>query len=141
MEEILKSTLLQYDKSTFLLDVVKHKTGADYIRLTQTIDDEKDRIIRIIKINKNVLVDVIAVLQNYQAEFDKYAKSHSKSYFSEDKKKSVVERYFKGITIKDLALQFGCTEQIIEQILFNKGIEIVDNKLPKQVRYRKSRRK
>ena len=45
----------------------------------------------------------------------------------------------KGITILDLAKQLGCDIKIIEQILRNKNLEIVNNKLPKKKskRYRR----
>ena len=94
------------------------------------------------KINLSVLTDIISVLKNYQKEITAPASKLSKSYFSEDKQESLIKRYFKGLTIKDLALQFDCSKQIIEQILFNKGIEIVDNKQPtpkKNFRYRRKK--
>ncbi len=137
MEEIIKSTLLEYEKSTFIIDLIKHKSGKNYINVQQNIEGKNSQEL---KINLSVLTDIISVLKNYQKEFTVPASRLSKSYFSEDKQKSVVERYFKGVTIEDLALQFDCSKQIIEQILFNKGIEIVDNNQPtqkKNFRYRR----
>lgn len=67
---------------------------------------------------------------------------HSALYFSDQKQQSLIERYFKGITIEDLALQFNCSIKIIHQILFNKGIPIVDTKMPKwdrNFRYKRRR--
>ena len=124
MQQILKSTLLQYEKSTFLIDIIKHNSGQGYINLQQTIDgiDSKQEL----KINFSILSDIIFVLENYKSEILKDNSISDNSYFSEDKQKSVVERYLKGISIEGLALQFGCSNPIIEQILFNKGIEIVD---------------
>lgn len=130
MEEILKSTLLEYEKSTFLIDLIKHKSGVSYIKIQQTVEGKANS--QELKINFSVLTDLISVLKNYQNEITAPASNLSKSYFSEDKQKSVIERYFKGITIENLALQFDCSKQIIEQILFNKGIEIVDNNPPKR---------
>ena len=40
-----------------------------------------------------------------------------------------------GVEIKHLAMQFDCSETIIEQILHNKGIEIVNNEIPKRVNF------
>lgn len=46
-----------------------------------------------------------------------------------DKSALISSRYLKGISIKDLAMQFDCNESLIEMILENKDIEIVSNKL------------
>lgn len=137
MEEIIKSTLLEYEKSTFIIDLIKHKSGKNYINVQQNIEGKNSQEL---KINLSVLTDIISILKNYQKELTAPASKLSKSYFLEEKQKLVVERYFKGVIIEDLALQFDCSKQIIEQILFNKGIEIVDNNQPiqkKNFRYRK----
>ena len=74
----------------------------------------------------------------YEKEIANSSLKNSKSYFSVEKQNSIVEIYLKGISIKDLALQFDCSLQILEQILYNKGIEIVDQKQPKRTnRFRK----
>jgi len=96
-----------------------------------------------LKINLIALTDLIYVLEEYQTEISKFDNSFDKSYFSGDKQKEIVRRYLKGITIKDLTLQFDCSEKIIEQILRNKGLEIVDNRLPEKkerFRYQKKRK-
>ncbi|HEY5405800.1 MAG TPA: hypothetical protein VIJ92_01885 [Ginsengibacter sp.] len=138
MKEILKSTLLQYEKSTFLIDLTKHHSGQGYINIQQTIEgiDIKQEL----KINFSVLSDIISILQIYQKAIDTFYSTKDKSYFNEDKQKSVVERYLKGVSIKDLALQFDCNNQIIEQILFNKGIKIIDQSQPKGKRGQRNRR-
>ena len=64
-------------------------------------------------------------------------KESIKGYFTIEKKKEVITRYLKGIEIEDLALQFDCSKNIIEQILTNADIEIVSNKLPKGKVFRK----
>ncbi len=132
MQEILKSTILEYEKSTFLLDIVKHHSGQGYINIQQTItgNDNKQEL----KINFSILSDIIFVLENFKIEIVKNNTDATQLYFSEEKKQSVVARYLKGIPIQGLALQFDCTSQIIEQILFNKGIEIVDQHLPSRMK-------
>src|SRR5258706_14413595 len=50
---------------------------------------------------------------------------NKKNYLSKDRKNSITRSYLKGITMKDLALQNNCSENLIEQILTNRGIEIV----------------
>lgn len=125
MEEIIKSKLLEFDKSTFLFDLVKHKTGATYINIKQNIENNNSNFE--IKINPSVLSDFIYVLQDLKKDLPKVL--NEKEYFSEDKQSEIIKIYFKGVTIEELTIQFDCSKQIIEQILFNKGIEIVDNSL------------
>lgn len=139
MQEILKSTLLEYEKSTFLIDLIKHHSGVNYIKVRQTIDGINDS--QELKINVSIATDLISVLQNYQNEIPKQVSKPRKSYFSNDKQQEIVKRYFKGLTIEVLSLQFNCSIQIIEQILMNKQIPIVDNKLPKKFRYFKYKKR
>ncbi len=37
MEEILQTTLLEYDKSSFLIDLIKHHSGEIFIAIQQDI--------------------------------------------------------------------------------------------------------
>ncbi len=74
-------------------------------------------------------------------ELPKQVSKLSKSYFSNDKQQVVLERYFKGLTVEVLASQFDCTIQVIEQILMDKKIPIVDNRLPKSKKYFRYKKK
>jgi hypothetical protein len=74
------------------------------------------------------------MLTSYQKEIKQTTLYNGKFYFSEEKQKEIVARYLKGVTIEDLSMQFDCSIQIIEQILFNKEIEIVNNKPPRQTK-------
>jgi hypothetical protein len=139
MEEILKSSLLEYDKSTFLIDLIEHKSGANYIKIKQTIEGIEQH--QELKINPTVLTDLIFVLQSYQKDISKFGNDLNKSFFSDNKQKAIIERYLKGITILDLRLQFDCSEKIVEQILRNKGIEIVNNRSPENTDRFRFRRK
>lgn len=139
MQEILKSTLLAYEKSTFLIDLIKHNSGTNYIKVRQTIEGNNDS--QELKINLSIITDLILVLQNYQKEVSGQVSKPSKQYFAADKQQTIINRYFKGLTIETLALQFDCTVQVIEQLLYHKNIPIVDNRLPKPKRYFKYRKK
>lgn len=130
MDEKLKTTLLEYDKSTFLIDLIKHESGALYIAIHQTIqlpDNKYEK--QKIKINPSVLSDIIEVLSMYKENLPKEI-NNTKSYFSSEQTQEIINRYLKGkVEIKDLAIQFDISEQIIEQILINNQIEIVSNKI------------
>ena len=118
MEEKLQTTLLEYDKSTFLLDLVKHSNGILYVSVLQTIHLDKDKSeIHKIKINPTILPDIIEVLNQYKEKLP-INKITVRNYFSTERIQEIIKRYLKGgVKIKHLALQFDCSEEIIEQIL------------------------
>ena len=128
MEDIIKSLMLEYEKSSFMIDLINHKSGNKFVKITQSIVGS--RITNELNINPTILTDLISILQQFKEEIDNTNIQHSSLYFSDEKQKSIINRYFKGVSIQDLTIQFDCSKQIIEQILFNKGIEIVDNNLP-----------
>lgn len=147
MEEIIKTTLLEYGKSAFVIDLVKHSSGKQYIRVLQTINDEESYHKRAIKINPSLLSDIIGVLNSYRdlipgLKDDKQLKKTIplSRGLSESQKTEIQNRYLKGVSISDLTIQFDCKEELIEQILNNNGIAIVDNKPPKPFYYKKFKR-
>tara|TARA_R110002124_G_scaffold287103_1_gene470464 strand:- start:57 stop:494 length:438 start_codon:yes stop_codon:yes gene_type:complete len=129
MKTILETTQLEFDKSDFLIDLVEHENGQLYIEIVQTILNT-DKKAESIKINPSVLSDIIKVLQNYQAKLPKESKLDIKHITEIDQEK-IQSSYLKGVTIKDLAMRFEQTSELIEMVLRNKGIEIVENTLPK----------
>ena len=126
MQEILKTTLLEFEKSTFLLDIVKYHSGKKYISIQQIITSEDHK--QILNINSSVLPDIISVLQMYQNEIGNPKIKKSRNYFSEEKQQRIVKLYLKGNTLDALAMLFNSSKKLIEQILVNKNIEIVDQK-------------
>ena len=138
MKEILETTQLEFDKSAFLIDLVKYESGSLYIEIVQTINDNsKDG--QTIKINPSVLSDIIKVLQNYQAKIPGKIDKQSKHITEEDKQK-IQERYLKGVSLTDLAVQFDQSEELIEMVLRNQGIAIVPNEIPKTKPWRGRKR-
>jgi len=138
MKTIIETTQLEFDKSSFLIDLVKHENGLLYIEIVQTIRGT-DTINQSIKINPTVLSDIVKVLQNYQAKIP-YKPDANNKHITDIEQKKIQERYLKGVTLKDLALQFDQSEELIEMILRNKGIEIVENELPKPLFVRNKKR-
>ena len=133
--------MLEYEKSSFLIDLIKHKSGTKFVKITQSIDE--GRIRNELKINPTILKDLISILQQFDSEIEDSSVQNSSLYFSDERQNAMISRYFKGVTIKDLTLQFDCTVETIKQILFNKGIPIVDNTMPKSTgrkRYFKRKR-
>lgn len=155
MEEILKTTLLEFEKSAFIIDLVKHNSGKQYIRILQTIHDEETNNKRAIKINPSLLSDLLKVLNSYQELIpdDKEIKQSKQTtsdiatkqvrarILTESDKTAIQNRYLKGISIDDLTIQFDCKAELIEQVLRNSNIAIVDNNPPKSFHYKKFRQK
>lgn len=129
MKTIIETTQLEFDKSDFLIDLVKHDNGKLYVEIVQTILDSNKKP-ESIKINPSVLSDIIRVLQSYQTKLPQKSELDLKHITEIDQQK-IQSNYLKGVTIKDLAMQFDQETELIEMILRNKGIEIVENTLPK----------
>jgi len=138
MKTILETTQLEFDKSDFLIDLVKHDNGQLYIEIVQTIFNTNEKA-ESIKINPSVLSDIIKVLQNYHAKLPKESKLEIK-HITEINQEKIQQNYLKGVPIKDLAMQFDQESELIEMILRNKGIEIVENTLPKPKFWRNNKK-
>ena len=156
MEEILETILLESEKSTFLVDLIKYNDQQLYVQIIQTIHSEyKESTQHRIKINPKLLTDIISVLQTYKKSIEnvKFAPSLVKNsiprisdnlFLSEIDEQEIQNRYLKGINLQDLAIQFNTKVLFIKQILRSRGIEICDFKLPKfylRTRFRFRKRK
>jgi len=126
MSEILKSTLLDFEKSFFYVNFMASSSGDKYITMEQTMAANYNK--QKIKINISDLPQIISTLQTYQKELSDPNSDICKNYLSKENQQSVVKRYLKGISIADLALQFDCTTQSISAILFANEIEMVNEK-------------
>jgi len=129
MNQILETTQLEFDKSNFLIDLVKHENGQLYVEIIQSINDSNIKH-ESIKINPTVLPDIIKVLQEYQMKLPSESKPQKK-YISERDQEKIVKYHLKGLPIKDLCMIFSMSKDKIEMVLRNKQIAIVDNTLPK----------
>ena len=128
MRKILDTKQLEFDKSTFLIDLVRHDTGSVYIEILQRIHTDKSQA-QVIKINPSILMDIVRVLIEFHEQVPQ-KQIEGFLYFTEDEKKNLQDRYLKGISTKDLALQFDTSEGIIEMILRNRGIVVMKDIKP-----------
>lgn len=129
MKNILETTQLEFDKSNFLIDFVEHHHGQLYIEIVQTVLNS-GKMAQSIKINASVLSDIIKVLQTYHAKLPQESNFAIKHITESDQEK-IQSSYLKGVTMRDLALRFDQTPELIEMILRNRGMEIVENTMPK----------
>ncbi len=138
LKNILQTTHLEFTKSAFLIDLIKHENTSLYVEIVQSINED-DNETQSIKINSSVLPELIKVLQAYQKVINRKAKNSVKNittiksnHFTEEQKDEIQRRYLKGISLDDLVVQFRQKKEVIEMILRNRNIEIVSNKLPKK---------
>jgi len=139
MIKVLETKLLEFDKSSFLIDLIKHDNGALYIEILQTIHNENSAGQRI-KINPTILMEIVNVLLEFHEKVPA-TQLEGVLHFSELDKKKIQGRYLKGVPMKDLALQFDTTDKIIEMILRNMGLKIMSDFRPDKKSFRKKRNK
>ena len=138
MKEILETKLIESEKSVFLVDLVRHESSKIYIEIIQSIADDNS-LPQTIKINPLILTDLFKVLQNYEAKtLSQKVKTNNKHLTEADRQK-IQDRYLKGVSIRDLTIQFDQSKELIEMVLRNSGIEITPNELPKKRYCKKSR--
>lgn len=128
MKKILETKQLEFNKSTFLIDLVEHTNGAYYIEILQRIHSDLSEGQRI-KINPSILIDIVNVLLEYHDKMPKKQLDHI-LHFTEKDKKSIQDRYLKGISAKELAMQFDTTEVLIEMVLRNRMIVVMSDVKP-----------
>lgn len=122
MEKILKSTYLDYEKSSFLLEMIEQNEKLKYISIKQIFKEENKT--QTIKVNPKAIDDILYVLGKYSKSISPDNKNQS--FFSEENQKKLIKRYLNGITIRDLSIQFNIDEDSIRNILTDNDIEIVE---------------
>lgn len=135
MKEALTTNQFEYEKCSFLIDLVRHQTESLYIEITQNIDNRKIEN-RIIRLNPSVVSDLIRLLKMYMKEIPG-PYMESRSYLSDAIQKKIQDRYLRGVPINEIAMQVDLSEKLVEMILRNRGIQIVSFKIP----YFRKRRK
>jgi hypothetical protein len=111
--------------------------GIEYIESSQIFLLKPDIILNL-NISPSAISDLIYALQNC---FYKLPKSQIgiQKHLTDHDQKQVENAYLKGVTIKNLAIQYGVDESFIERLLMHKDLPIVDNENPKF--YNKYRRR
>lgn len=128
MKKIIQTSLVESNRSTFVIDLVKHNDKFLYVEISQTIATDKD-IPRSLKIHSNLLPKLLSVLQHYEAKM-----RHSRgkaSGLTELDYERFQTYYFKGVSIKEMSALFNQPEELIEDSLRDRGIKIVPLSPPK----------
>lgn len=123
MDELVRSHKLQFEKSNYFIQIYKQDNGYEYIKIIQNIGiDAKSSIL----INPNNLDEIIDTLVRFRDEIAINQKIDDTYFIKEEDKKVIINTFLKGITIKDLSLQFRYKEDTIRELLVKNEIEIIE---------------
>ena len=134
MDELVRSKKLQFEKSNLFVQIYKQESGIEYIKIIQNIgNDLKSSIL----INPNNLNGLIETLIDFSEEIALNQKIEDKNSIKEEVKKNIINTFLKGITIKDLSLQFRYKEEVIKELLIKNEIVIIEGIQIKSESYNK----
>lgn len=123
MDELMRSKKLQFEKSNYFIQIYKQETGLEYIKIIQNIgNDVKSSIL----INPNNLDGIIDTLISFKEEIALNQKIEDKYLIKEEDQKAIINTFLKGITIKDLSLQFRYKEDTVRDLLVKNEIAIIE---------------
>lgn len=124
-DTILKTKLLEFDKSSFLIDLKETSNGQKYLEITQTIFQGSNEKRSSIKINPKILNTLVATLLEFDGQEDK-AIAIPKDQYGQDLEK-IKSAYWKGSTLESLTLQFQqYSVAEMENMLRENGVAIVN---------------
>lgn len=137
MKKTIIKKQFKYEKSSFLIDLVQHQKGSLYVEITQKILNQEE-LSNTIRLNPSVIDDLMGVLEIYR---NKILASDIKKrrHLSKVVQKKIQDRYFIGVSMKDIAMQLGLSEELVEMTLRERGIQIVPFKIPRFWKRRKKR--
>jgi hypothetical protein len=136
VDELVRSNKLQFEKSNLFIQIYKQKNGYEYIKIIQYLEnDVKSSIL----INPNNLNEIIDTLSQFRNEIALNQKIDDKYISKEKDKNAIINTFLKGITIKDLSLQFPYNETEIRELLVKNNIEIIEGIkiIPKKWKFRR----
>lgn len=126
---LLHSTTIEYEKSTFFVEMLEHTNGQEYVTIEQIVHlDNDNHHSKTIRINPVALDKIILVLIEMRT---KLSARKGEKVFNEKDQQEIVRRYLKGVDIKDLMLQFDGDEKAISKALLMNNVEIVSQDVPK----------
>ena len=135
MDEIIKVEVIENDKSSYRIELVKASQDRFFVSIEQIIYSLTTETKSQIKIRATTLEGIIDTLIRFQAEIPK--DPPKRGFLTHGRKQELINRYLnKNLEIETLAVQFDCSVQQVEQLLFDENIFVVSNKIPKE----KSRR-
>lgn len=123
MDELVRSNKLQFEKSNLFIQIYKQENGIEYIKIIQNIENQSKSSILINPNNLNAIIDTLI---NFKGEIALNQKIEDKYFIKVEDKQIIMSTFLKGITIKDLSLQFRYKEDAIRELLIKNDIEIIE---------------
>jgi hypothetical protein len=143
MDEIVKIDVLRYEKSTFRFELIKPENAPLYLSIEQMIDSSISRPENSkLRIRASFLTEIIRTLNSLQ-HFIPPTDFPKRRLLKDERKEELIRRYYKGMEIDTLAVQFDCAVQEIIQLLVSRNIVVTSNKMnaPKKLKFRIKRRR
>jgi hypothetical protein len=135
MNTILETKLFFFRDEEIQLQFVRRDNGSHYAQFKS-----KSRLdinyVNDFKIEGAIFSELIAVFQNFYAVVSQQEKVFE-VHLTERQITKIVDSYMRGVTVNDLALQMGQTQALIEQVLLNRGLVVLNNKIWKQGKNRR----
>ena len=133
MEKRLKSIVIDSSNSSYYIHLCKQDSGEHFLELEQVYRNQNQN--SSIKIDPNKLRSIITTLENLNTEIEYKNNKILNPEISFEEQQKIVFTYLKGISIKDLSLQFRIDGNIIKEILLKNEVVIIEEnqiKHPKQ---------
>jgi uncharacterized protein YehS (DUF1456 family) len=101
----------------------KHSSDNYFVKLEQNIIEENKRVS--VKINPDQLLEIINALTIYAEELNHLMVLDARDVIKKEEQQLIITTFLKGITIKDLSLQFRYKEAVIKDFLVKNDIVII----------------
>ena len=139
MEKLVKSSRIESPKSSNLIQLCRYSSGNYFVKLEQTILENLER--NTININASQLTAIIETLTIYAEELRFLDATFGNPIIKKEQQQTIISTFLKGITIKDLSLQFRYPENDIRELLVKNNIEIIEGieMSSKKFKFRKKR--
>lgn len=124
MDKLIKSQRIEGEKSSHLVQLYQHRSGEHYIQLEQTIFGQAGK--HTVKINPAQLLAIIDTLGIYAEELSFLIDNSSRDIIKKEDQQKIISTFLRGVTIKDLSLQFRYKETAIKDLLIKNDIEIIE---------------
>ena len=122
----------QHEKSTFFVEMLEHRNRQKYITIEQIVHiNNSNHHSEKIRINPIALEDIIEALLEMRDELT--TSNLNGHLLTDNQQQEIVKRYLKGLEVKDLAVQFNCSERAVISVLLKHKVEVVEQGVPKFV--------
>ena len=124
MDKLIKSQRIEGEKSSHLVQLYQHSSGEHYVQLEQTIFGQPEK--HTVKINPAQLLAIIDTLGVYAEELSFLMDNLNSDIIKKEEQQKIISTFLRGVTIKDLSLQFRYKKDAIRDLLVKNDIAIIE---------------